>query len=201
VHQSGRWGASFCFTESEGPADQQWGAECVEDHDYCASPQTQAVTWDGVINAATGANGALTMNECKSGWCEARAYSTQTFTGDVTLDFTVRAYSNTIVGLTVGNGDNSYPDIDCAFNCDDGGWLSVYERGSWGGSHGQINTSTKLSVSRVGSTVTFWKDGVLERTCKHALNGSVLAGSNILMSGGILTASFTAPTTSLGMSA
>ncbi len=67
-------------------------------------------------------------------------------------------------GLSNGNTNATYPDIDFGLYPRAGGALSIYEAGTFRGNFGTYTTGDKLRVAVEGGVVTYRKNGALLRT-------------------------------------
>src|SRR5207244_7772587 len=92
-------------------------------------PGTQNVIWTNVVKAT--ANGNNLTKTSGSGW-DAGAVSTQQIaSGDGYVEFTTNNNSvNTVCGLSNGDSNQSFNDVDFAFYLATG-YVYVYENGNW----------------------------------------------------------------------
>lgn len=74
-----------------------------------------------------------------------------------------------IIGLgTAPLTDASYTSVGYGWLCNSGAALQIYESGSFIGSYGSFVATTVLAITYDGSTITYWKDGVSQRTLSVA---------------------------------
>ncbi|TNF25669.1 MAG: DUF4215 domain-containing protein [Deltaproteobacteria bacterium] len=92
---------------------------------------------------------------------DAGAISQTTFTGDGYMEFTALENNTTrAAGLSNGNTDTSYADIDYAIYLA-GSQVQVYERGTYRGAFGYYDPGARFRVEVHGDVVTYSKNGVV----------------------------------------
>jgi hypothetical protein len=130
-----------------------------------ANADSQSVVWTNMVNVGVAA-GTLQKTAGCDGCDDAGATSQQTVSqGDGFVEFTV-GESNTLwaAGLSYGNTDSSYADIDFAFRFNGGGWADVLENGAYqSGGDTPYAAGDVFRVAIVGGRVQFSRNGVLLR--------------------------------------
>jgi len=111
-----------------------------------------------------------------SGSWNAGAVSAASIAGDGYVEFTVPDASfAAMAGLSSGNSDASYPDIDYAVYGYYGS-LYVYEAGASIGGYGTYRPDTRMRVERVGDVVRYLRNGVpFYRSAQPSPAGDLLA--------------------------
>ncbi len=125
------------------------------------------VVWTSAVGVTVNGNN-LTKSAATTGW-NAGAVSTKALaSGDGFVEFTVGdTNKHKMCGLSNGNTNQSYTDIDFALYPNASGLIYIYEGGIQrqqngnGGIFGTYTTSTRLSVSVENGAVKYRKDGVL----------------------------------------
>ena len=95
------------------------------------------------------ANAGSLTKTVVAGWGNAGAASTKSLTsGDGYVEFTATE-TNTyrLIGLSNGDSNQAYEDIDFAFDAAAGGQLLLYERGVYRGTVGSYATGDKLPIA------------------------------------------------------
>ena len=109
--------------------------------------------WTSAVGVTVNAN-SLTKTAA-NGWGNAGAVSTQQIaSGDGYVEFTASETTTyRLLGLSNGNTNTSYEDIDFAIDAYAGGQIKVYENGALKGTFGTYVTGDKLRVAVVGGVV------------------------------------------------
>ncbi len=96
-----------------------------------------------------------------SGWGNAGAASTRGLNGDGYAEFTVPADPGyAMFGLSNGDSDQSYADIDFAFyTYPPTGQLYIFESGASRGSYGGYSAGDTLSISLEAGIVKYYRNG------------------------------------------
>jgi hypothetical protein len=126
------------------------------------SPAASPVEWVSAVGVQVDAN-SLTKTAVL-GATNAGAVSTLEIVAGVAgyVEFTASETTTyRMVGLSHGNADNSYPDIDFGIDLSQGGGgrIVVYEKGSRRGDFGSYTTGDVLRVAVEGNVVTYSKNG------------------------------------------
>jgi hypothetical protein len=125
------------------------------------------VVWTNIVNVNATGN-SLTKNATTSLW-DAGAVSTRTITsGDGYMEFSVgETNTHKMAGLSNGDTNQGYGDIDFALYPNDAGNIYIYEGGVMrqqngnGGIFGVYNANTRLRVAVESGFVKYYKDGQL----------------------------------------
>ncbi len=119
------------------------------------------VVWTSLVGVSAAGN-SLTKTTT-AGWGNAGAASLQTLSaGDGYVEFTAsETTSYRMLGLSKGDADQSYSDIDFAIYPAIGGTLYVYEQGVSKGVFGSYVTGDVLRVAVEGGVVRYRKNGTL----------------------------------------
>lgn len=152
-------------------SDQKPVASIAADMTITVASAGPTITYWNISKTA-GANGSY----------DASAYTNQSWAGDVFVEwcaFTPAAYAN-IVGLSADNPDANYTGIDRGILCDVGP-LYKSENGVLTSLGVSAVAGDRLGVGRVGTAITYYKNGVSIGT-GTALAGSVIADTSIRFS-------------------
>lgn len=135
-----------------------------------ARAEDQSVVWTSMVNVAVAGDTLQKTAGC-DGCDDAGATSQQTVTtGDGFVEFAV-GESNTLwaAGLSSGNNDASYSDIDFAFRFNGGGWADVIENGVYqSGGDTPYAAGDVFRVAVVGGNVQYSRNGVLLHQSQRA---------------------------------
>lgn len=128
-----------------------------------ATPRTPTanVTWTNAVGVSVSGNN-LTKTAAE-GWGNAGAHSTQSFpSGDGYVEFTATE-TNTlrIIGLSKGDTNQNFTEIDFAFYLQNGAVLGIYENGTNRGSFGTYATGDVLRIAVEGGVMKYRKNGTL----------------------------------------
>jgi hypothetical protein len=118
----------------------------------------EQVTWASVTNATASGNSLSKPSSGTNGW-DAGAVSTKSISsGDGYVEFTVGAATDhKMCGLSNGNTNTNFTDIDFAIYPNYLGQVYIYEGGSQIGQFGTYATGDTFRVSVEGGTVKYWK--------------------------------------------
>jgi PKD repeat protein len=124
--------------------------------------EAEAVSWTGEVNV-TAAGSRLTKQAGTPGLWDAGAISTRALAaGDGFVEFTVpEATTGRMLGLSQGNSDQDYPDLDYGLYPTAGGGLYVYEKGAGRGQIGTYAAGDRLRVAVEGGSVKYRRNGTL----------------------------------------
>jgi hypothetical protein len=146
-----------------------------------------SVEWVDRIGVST-CGPTLTKTQ-PNGWGNAGAISSyELVSGDGYVEFTA-SETNTykMIGLSNGNFDASYQDIDFAIYSIAGGQLAVYEGGTSKGSYGAFATGDTLRVAVVGGAVEYSKNGAVFYTSAQAPTYPLVVDATLYTSGATLS--------------
>jgi hypothetical protein len=121
---------------------------------------SQAVAWTGL--AGVSASGNTLKKTAATGWGNGGAISMQAIpSGDGSVEFTASETTTyRMLGLSNGNADSSYTDIDFALYLA-AGQIQVYEAGSLMGTFGSYATGDKMRVAVTGGIVRYSRNGTV----------------------------------------
>jgi hypothetical protein len=117
-----------------------------------------AVTWTNLVGVAASGND-LSKTAGTSAW-DAGAVSVETLAADGYVEFTVGAVGERVaVGLSNGDGGQSFADIDFAIRLGAGGAVQVVEAGTVRGSFGSFVPGDRFRVEAENGLVTYSRSG------------------------------------------
>jgi hypothetical protein len=157
----------------------------------------EAVVWTNAVGVSVAGN-TLTKT-AKKGWGNAGAASTRAVSsGSGYAEFTLTTTSReTMFGLSNGDTNQGYADIDYAFYANSRGVLLVYEKGVRVASFGSYAVNDRVRVSVEAGVVRYWRNGVLLRTSSAAatyplrvdtaLNNAGSTVNNVFIAGTLVT--------------
>ncbi|HET9267724.1 MAG TPA: hypothetical protein VFO31_06150 [Vicinamibacterales bacterium] len=147
--------------------------------------EEKAVTWTGAVNVSI-VNGSLQKNAGCDGCSDAGATSLEALTqGDGFVEFTV-GESSTLwaAGLSHGNSDTSYADIDFAFRFNGGGWADVIENGVYrSGGDTPYAPGDVFRIAVVGGAIEYSRNGLVLRLSPAAPQYPLLLDASLLSLG------------------
>ncbi|HEY5839427.1 MAG TPA: MBG domain-containing protein [Pyrinomonadaceae bacterium] len=147
----------------------------------------QPVTWTNTVGVT--ANGNSLTKTASEGWGNAGAASTQTIaSGDGYVEFTATE-TNTyrMIGLSNGDSNQNYPDIDFAIYPAIGATLDIREGGVSRGTFGSYATGDTLRVAVEGGVVKYRKNGVLLYTSAGTPTYPLLVDTSFYSNGGTIS--------------
>jgi hypothetical protein len=150
------------------------------------APNSEPIVWTAAGGVSVAAN---TITKSASiGWDNAGAVSSKSLAaGDGYVEHTVReTNSYRIIGLSNGNTNLSWDDIDFGFYTLANGTLRVYERGVFRGTFGTYQTGDRLRVSVSGGVVRYIRNGVVVYTSTMAPAYPLLVDSALYTPGATL---------------
>ena len=117
------------------------------------------VAWENLVLTTDNGGGELEKTSAGSGW-SAGGTSVATITGDGYCTWTVGAETTHIIcGLSVGNTDAGFTDIDFGIYTRNDSVFFVYENGNLKASPaGGYTASTVFKVERSGTTIKYYRD-------------------------------------------
>ena len=120
----------------------------------------QPVTWTALMGVTASGN---SLTDIAATGDERGAASTQRITsGDGYVEFTAsETTTNRLLGLSNGNTDASYPDVDFGIALGSGGPIYVFEKGVNRGSFGTYQSGNVFRVAVVGGIVKYSKNGTV----------------------------------------
>jgi alpha-tubulin suppressor-like RCC1 family protein len=143
-----------------------------------ASAQTEDVVWRAAAGVTVSGND-LTKTAA-SGWGNAGASSVQSLESDGFVEF--QATGTAMVGLSRGDTDQGYADVDFAVYVNSG-TLQIYESGANRGSFGTVAGSDRLRVEAAAGVVRYRKNGVVFYTSTLASRFPLLVDAALHSSG------------------
>ncbi len=119
----------------------------------------------------------------------AGAASTQRITsGDGYVEFAAsETTTNRILGLSNGNTDASYPDVDFAIALGSGAPIYIFEKGVNRGSFGTYQSGDILRIAVVGGVVNYSNNGTVFYTSTQARTYPLLVDTWLYTQGATLT--------------
>ena len=120
----------------------------------------QPVTWTALTGVTASGN---SLTDIAATGTNAGAASTQRITfGDGYVEFTAsETTTNRLLGLSNGNTDASYPDVDFGIALGSGGAIYVFEKGVNRGSFGTYQSGNLFRVAVVGGVVKYSRNGTV----------------------------------------
>jgi RHS repeat-associated protein len=161
------------------------------------SSVVQSVSWTNAVGVSV--NGKSLTKTAATGWGNAGATSAQSLTaGDGYTELTVpNTTTHRFVGLSNGNSNSDYTDVDFAIHPVIGGTIFIYEGGISRGTFGSYTAGDVLRVAVEGGVVKYRKNGALLYTSTiaptypllvdSALHGTGNTLSNVVISGAAVT--------------
>lgn len=146
----------------------------------------QQVTWRAIVGVTPSTNNL--SKTLPDGW-DAGASSAQAIvSGDGYVESTVSETNKyRMFGLSNGDSNQSYTDIDFAFYPAADGGLYVYESGNYRGYFGSYATGDLLRVAVEGGVVKYKRNGVLVYTSAVAPVYPLLVDTSLYSTGATLT--------------
>jgi RHS repeat-associated protein len=152
-----------------------------------ALPGIQSVSWQNVVGASVAGN-SLTKT-AGTGWGNAGASSAQSITaGDGYMELTVSDTTTyRFCGLSNGNSNADYTDVDFAIHPVPGGTIYIYEGGISRGTFGSSTVGDVLRVAVEGGVVKYRKNGALLYTSTITPTYPLLVDSALYATGDTLS--------------
>jgi hypothetical protein len=122
---------------------------------------TEPVVWTNLAGATVSGGSDLVKSAAQS-WWNAGASSTRGINGDGFVEFTVPVThaEQAMFGLSNGDTDQSFADIDYAFYTYAGN-VSIFEKGAYAGGYVPYAAGDKLRITVESGSVRYWKNGTL----------------------------------------
>lgn len=135
------------------------GGCLAEEGDYGSATYEVDVTWSGAVGVSTSGND-LTKT-APNAWGNGGAASTETVaSGDTFAEFTTaETTSYKMAGLSSGDTNQGFADIDFAFYMRGDGSLQIYEQGFRRATVGTYSAGDTLRVEVVGGQVRYLRNG------------------------------------------
>ena len=119
--------------------------------------------WEQVVGASASGND-LTKTSPETTW-QAGAVSAASLSGDGFVRFTTGENTTAkMAGLSSGNGNQGYADIDFGIMLNAAGTVSIREAGVLVGGFGTYDAGDVFRVQAEGGVVSYWRNGVLLHT-------------------------------------
>jgi hypothetical protein len=144
------------------------------------------VVWTSLVGVS--ANGNSLTKTAASAWGNGGAISTQSLaSGDGHVEFTAgETTSYRMLGLSNGNTDQNYTDVDFAIYAATSGVLYVYEKGLSKGALGSYATGDVLRVAVEGGVVRYRRNGTLLHTSTATPTYPLLVDTALFTTGATL---------------
>jgi hypothetical protein len=147
---------------------------------------SQDVIWTNLVGVTASGND-LTKTSTAGGW-NAGATSSQTFTGDGSVEFsTDENTTGKMCGLSNGSAGQNYTEIDYALFLGAANQVRVYENGALRGSFGTYIAGDKFKVAVEAGVVKYYKNGVLFYTSAVAPTYPLLVDTSFNTPGATIT--------------
>jgi|GEM_PF-920292 len=145
----------------------------------------QPVTWTNTVGVTVNGN---SLTNTAGGWNTSAASSTQAITsGDGYVETTIAETSTyRMIGLSYGDSNQDYSDIDFAIYPAYGGGLYVYESGTYKAALGSYTTGDVLRVSVESGVVKYRKNGTLLYTSNVSPSYPLLVDTSLYSTGSTL---------------
>jgi hypothetical protein len=173
-----------------GMAFDMWDGRATWDR---AGRSTQQVTpagpenvvWNPSSMVGVSASGNNLTMTAAGGWGNAGASSTQTInSGDGYVEFTANNLGETrIVGLSNGDTNQSWQEIDFGIDVTGAGEVYLVESGTVLGPYGTYSAGNKFRISVASGQVKYYKEGVLFHTTSVTPNYPLLVDTALLNTG------------------
>jgi hypothetical protein len=148
-----------------GMAFDMWDGRATWDRAGRSIQQTgpENVIWAAASVVGVSASGNNLTMTAATGWGNGGASSTQSISsGDGYVEFTATNLGETrIVGLSNGDTNQGWQDIDFGIDAESQGSVYLIENGSVLGPYGTYSAGAKFRVSIESGQVKYYKDGVL----------------------------------------
>ena len=147
---------------------------------------SQNVSWTNAVGVTVSGNN---LTSTGNGWNTSGAVSTQSISsGDGYVEFTAsETTSYRMIGLSHGDTNQNFDDIDFAFYLAYGGQLNIFQGGVLVGDFGSYVTGDVLRVAVEGGVVKYRKNGTLVYTSTNTPNYPLLVDTSLYSNGGTLT--------------
>lgn len=146
----------------------------------------ESVVWTNVLGVT--ASGNNLSRPAGSGWNSGASSTRQIISGDGYVEFTAtETTTHRMFGLSNGDSNQSYVDIDFAIFLIPGGVLQVYEGGTYRGQFGNYSGGDRFRVSVESGVIKYWKNGTLFYTSTVAPSYPLLVDTSLHDAGATVT--------------
>jgi hypothetical protein len=151
-----------------------------------ATDALTAVTWTDAVGVDVAGN-HLVKSSATPGW-NAGAVSVETLTGDGSVELTTDETTTAkMAGLSAGDFDQSYQDIDFAFYLRADGVVAVREAGLARGTFGTYQAGDLFRIQVDGGVVTYWQNGALLYTSGAVPSFPLLVDTSLRTTGATIS--------------
>jgi hypothetical protein len=135
-----------------------------------AMAPAEAVTWQNVVGCTLSTDNNLSRTRSSEGWTSGASSTRGLAAGDGYAEFTVPASAGmAMFGLSNGDTDQNYPDIDYAFyTYPPTGQLMAFESGVFQGQFGAYAAGDELRIAVENGVVKYYRNGALVHTSAAA---------------------------------
>jgi chitinase len=156
-------------------------------NDDSAPPSGEAVAWTSMVGVS--ASGGSLTKTTGAGWGNAGAISSKVLpSGDGYVEFTVsETTTHRILGLSNGNTNSNWDDIDFGVYLYAAGPVQIYEKGVLKGAFGTFASGDKLRASVESGVVKYRKNGTLFYTSSAAPTYPLLVDTSLYTQGATFT--------------
>ena len=152
-----------------------------------ASYAQTPVTWTSVVNADAASTAVQKTAGC-DGCQDAGAVSQETLNGDGYVEFTVGELGTLwMAGLSHGNDDTTYADIDFGFRLNGGGYADVLEDGVYAGGDTTYAPGDVFRITVANGRVEYSRNGHYLMESTHVPQFPLLLDSSLLSMGATIT--------------
>jgi arylsulfatase A-like enzyme len=149
-------------------------------------PVGDPVGWTSLVGVVDSAN-SLTKT-ATYGWNAGAVSGTHLASGDGYVEFAAsETTTSRMLGLSNGNTDTSWWDIDFAIYLRAGGELRVYEGGTYVGTYGTYVTGDVLRIGVVGGLVQYYRNGTVFETSAQTPTYPLLVDTALYYTGATLS--------------
>lgn len=117
------------------------------------------VSWANAVRVEPFGN-SLRRSESTNAWDGGASSTKAIASGDGYVQFTVSDVGYRMCGLSNGDTDQNYSDIDFAIYPSANGTINIYEQGVWRGSFGTYSLTDTFKVSVTGGVIKYWQNNV-----------------------------------------
>ena len=153
--------------------------QCVAAPSYAQTP----ITWTNLVNVAV--NGAVAQKTTGCDGCQdGGATSQEQLSADGYVEFTVGELNTMwMAGLSHGNGDTTYSDIDFGFRFNGAGSADVLEDGIYAGGDATYAAGDVFRIAIANGHVEYTKNGHYLRESAHVPQLPLLLDASLLSMG------------------
>jgi PKD repeat protein len=151
-----------------------------------STPTTQSVFWANAVNVQVSGS---SLSKPGAATLPAGASSTRAIVaGNGYAEFTATETNGSrMFGLSRGDTDQTFPDIDFALHANADGTLHVYEKGVYQGGVGSYAAGDRLRVAVEGGAVKYLRNGAVLRTSGASLTYPLLVDTWLQTTGATIT--------------